>query len=315
VDEWTAGFERALTKDVRFSATGIWRENKNIVDSVYPDARWVPITLPVPAGPIKGQPLNLYSWTNRTDSWENGYITNVDGFQYLNPAGQVLATAHAYRRYKALMFVLNKRFGDRWQAQASYVLSKTDGTLDNRGGGANAGFSHQWETPNLAIVNADGPAGYDMRHEVKVYATYQVPKIDVGINAIYNYFSGYPYAPIANYSGAARRALGLGVSPSAWRRPLAEPRGYGYYPNQSLFNLRLEKIFKFGPANDRIAVYADINNLFNSGVTTRVVTRLDGSTVGIQSPETPTCPCEVPFQGPVSIVAPRQVTFGVRWSF
>ena len=40
VDEWTAGLERELTKDVRLSVTGIWRQDKNIQGSVYPDARW-----------------------------------------------------------------------------------------------------------------------------------------------------------------------------------------------------------------------------------------------------------------------------------
>ncbi len=313
VDEWTAGFERALTKDFRLSATGIWRENKNIVDSVYPDARWTPVTLSIPDGPIEGQPIDLYSWTNQADTWENGYITNVDGFQYRSPDGQVLTTANAYRRYKALMFVLSKRLSNRWLAQVSYVLSKTQGALDNRGIGANAGFSHQWETPNLAVVNADGPSSYDMRHEVKVFATYQIPKLEVGVNGYYRYFSGYPYAPIANFSGDDRRALGLASSPSAFRRPLAEPRGFGYYDNQSLLNLRLEKIFKFGQHNDRIALYADINNVFNGGVITQVVTRLDGTTVG--TTECDGTYCSVPYAGPVSIIEPRQLTFGLRWSF
>jgi hypothetical protein len=313
VDEWTAGFERTLSKGVRLSATGIWRENKNTVDSVYPDARWEPTTLSIPDGPLEGQPLGLYSWTNRTDSWANGYITNVNGFRYLGPDGQTVATAHAYRRYKGLMLVLSKRFTNRWQAQASYVLSKTQGTLDNRSFGANTGFSHQWETPNLAVVNADGPSGFDMRHEVKLFATYQIPKIELGVNAYYRFFSGYPYAPIVNFSGDDREALGLGSFPSAWRRPLAAPRGYGYYDNQSLMDLRLEKIFKIGPGSDRIAAYVDINNVFNSGVITQVVTRLDGTTVG--TTECDGSYCDVPYGGPVSILEPRQVTFGLRWSF
>lgn len=316
VDEWTVGFERALTKDVRLSVTGIWRENKNTIDTVFPDARWTPVTLPIPDGPLAGQPLGLYKWTNRADTWTNGYITNVNGFQYLSPDGQVLATAHAYRRYQGLMFVLSKRLSNRWQAQASYVLSKTEGTVDNRGFGVNTGFSYQWQTPNLAIVNADGPTGYDMRHEVKVFATYRIPKIEVGVNAYYRFFSGYPNAPIVNFSGSAnRQALGLSFYPSAWRRPLAEPRGSFYYDSQSLLDLRLEKIFKLGDGKDRIALYADVNNVLNSGTLTRVVTRLDGSTVGTVTPDTPTCPCEVPFQGPVAIVAPRQLTLGARWSF
>jgi hypothetical protein len=43
------------------------------------------------------------------------------------------------------------------------------------------------------------------------------------------------------------------------------------------------------------------------------VTRLDGTTVG--TTECDGTYCEVPYEGPVSIIEPRQVTFGVRWSF
>jgi len=79
-------------------------------------------------------------------------------------------------------------------------------------------------------------------------------------------------------------------------------------------DLRLEKVFKVGGGKDRIAVYADIANVFNSGTINRVVTRLDGTTVGTAE-SNPGCPCSVPFGGPFSLVAPRQVTLGARWSF
>jgi len=204
VDEWTAGFERAITQNIRLSATGICARTRTSSTPSTRRALGARHALD-PDGPLEGQPLGLYSWTNRTDSWENGYITNVNGFRYLGPDGQTVATANAYRRYKGLMLVLSKRFSNRWQAQASYVLSKTVGTLDNRGIGANAGFSHQWETPSLAVVNADGVSSYDMRHEVKLFATYQIPKIELGVNAYYRYFSGYPYAPIVTSRATTER--------------------------------------------------------------------------------------------------------------
>ena len=62
VDEWTAGIERELTKDVRLSLTGIWRQDKNIQASVYPDARWTPTTV---TNGLTGQPLTVYNWANR----------------------------------------------------------------------------------------------------------------------------------------------------------------------------------------------------------------------------------------------------------
>jgi hypothetical protein len=143
VDEFTVGFERALSNDFRLAVTGIWRENKNIVDAVLPDARFERVAfVPSRANPVTGdpdtgtaQPVDTFRWLNRTDSESNGFITNVDGWQYLGPDGNPVATAKAYRKYKGAMFVLSKRLKDRWQAQVSYVLSKTEATADNRGFG------------------------------------------------------------------------------------------------------------------------------------------------------------------------------------
>ena len=53
------------------------------------------------------------------------------------------------------MAVLNKRYTNRWQAQISYVLAKATGNVDNTGSAQVA--TRQFETPNLALVNADGP--------------------------------------------------------------------------------------------------------------------------------------------------------------
>jgi hypothetical protein len=328
VDEFTAGFERALGKGFRLAVTGIYRENKNFVDSVFPDARWEPITLTVPdyrlqptdpPSALAGQPLNVYSWVNRTDSQSNGLITNVDGFQYKDPSGNVIGTARAFRKYRGLMFVLSKRFTDRWQAQVSYVLSKSEGTSDNSSFSANAGISHQWETPNLALVNADGPLGEDRRNEVKIFASYQVPKIDVGINAYFRHLDGIPYTPLVRFSSDNRAALGLTIVPSAYRTILAEPRGSRRLPNQNILDLRLDKIFKIRSGTDRISVYVDIANVFNTNTINEVRTRLDPTTLGSAATVVPPghdpCPCDVPFEGPLSIVPPRQLTLGARWSF
>jgi hypothetical protein len=119
VDEWTAGFERALTGDTRLSVTGIWRENKNIIDSVYPDSRWEPVTLSIPDGPLEGQPIDLYSWTNQADSWENGHLARTGSIQ--EPGGQVVTTADAFRRYKA--HIVLGSTSQPVAGQASYVLS------------------------------------------------------------------------------------------------------------------------------------------------------------------------------------------------
>ena len=127
VDETSLGFERAITNDIRLSVTGIYRDNKNAIGSVNPPARWSPTT----ATDGLGQTQNLYRWTNVAASETSQIITNPDGFQFLDPSGNVLGTVDTTKRYKALMFVASKRFTNRWQAQVSYVLSKAYGSVDN----------------------------------------------------------------------------------------------------------------------------------------------------------------------------------------
>jgi hypothetical protein len=144
---------------------------------------------------------------------------------------------------------------------------------------------------------------------VKVFASYQIPKVDVGLNVYYRYLTGLPYNSRMRFSGGDRRELGLPLVPSAWRTVLAEPRGSRRLDNQSLLDLRVEKIFRVG--NDRLAVYADIANVFNSSVVDDVYTRIDGTTVGTAE----TGFTDLPFGGPTSVIAPRQITFGARWSF
>jgi hypothetical protein len=64
--------------------------------------------------------------------------------------------------------------------------------------------------------------------------------------------------------GADRSELGYTIVPSSMRTFLAEQRGSRNYEDQSILDLRIEKVLKIGD-NDRISVYADIANVFNSG--------------------------------------------------
>lgn len=309
VDEWTAGFERALGNDVRVGVTGIYRENKNIIDAVLPDARFAPIAFtPDQEDAAPYGPINTFAWLNADTSQANGLITNVDGWRYLDDNGNTVATAHAFRHYKSLMFVLNKRLTNRWQAQVSYVLSKTVGTNDNSTFGAAAGNSNTWKTPLTAVTNADGLVGEDRRHEFKVLAGFEIPKVEVSVNAYYRFLSGIPYNVRYRLDSTDRALLGYPSSPTTQRTMLLEPRGSASLENQSLLDLRVEKIFKLGGDSGRISVYADIANLFNAGTVSEVEDRVDGESLG---PDL----VHVPLGGPLSLVPPRQVTLGARWSF
>lgn len=291
-DEVSVAWEQQLGKDMKFSATGIYRSAKNFINSELIGGIWTPISYTVPS-PWTGPPLTIYKWANRTSSPQY-LIQNVDSVAFAMSDGTTITTDQS-RKYRGLMLVLTRSLKDRWQAQASYVLSKTDGNVSNSG---EAGInSSQFSTPNGILVNAFGPSGYDRRHEIKIMAGYQIPKVEVALNAYILAVSGYNYTPYAsvrsstiNYVSSASVNL--------------EPRGSRSVPFDNELTLRAEKVFRVGM--HRFGAYVDISNLFNSGVATAVVTNTAGSTVLGKL---------VPFETPTALIPARQATLGVRWSF
>ena len=298
VDEFLLALERSLRSDLTLSVTGIWRNNKNFVGSVNPSARWGPTTV---ENGITGEPLGVYNWVNQDESDLDFVITNPDGFQFLDPEGNVIGTAEASRRYKALMLVLNKRLSNRWQAQGSYVLSKNEGTVDPFFT-ESVGYGRQWENPNLGLVNAVGEFEGSLRHEFKVLASYFIPKIDVDLSGYFRSISGPRYAPYQRFS-----ADEIDYPLASGREPYLEPRGSRTLDTETILDLRVEKAFLLGGTRgDRVAFYADFTNIFNSGLVTDIQDRfpsieIEGTTV--------------PFEGPAAFIEPRQMTLGVRWTF
>jgi hypothetical protein len=299
VDEFTLGFERALSGTMRLSLTGIWRDNKNFVNSVAPDARWTEVN----TVDDNNQPLTLYNWSNRTASNQNYVIRNVEGYQYLRPDGSVIATVDPFRRYRAFMAVLNKRYTDRWQAQVSYVFANARGNVDNSSAAQVA--TRQFETPNLALVNSEGESSNTPEHEFKLLGSYQIPGIEASINAFYVATSGLPYNRVQQFPNSLLNTTGLS---STYRRIPITPRGDAHLPTFHRLDLRLEKNFTL-PGSNRVGIYSDISNLFNQGIVTNVVTRPTAVTL----PDGSTF--DLPYNTPGGIQQARQIRIGARWSF
>jgi hypothetical protein len=283
------------------SLTGIWREDKNIQASVYPDARWSPTSV---TNGLTGQPLTVYNWTNIQASQETPLLTNVDGFVYRDANGGSLGTAVAERKYKGLMFVLDRRFSNRWQGRISYVLSKTEGSIANTASNS-YGQTTQFETPTNALVFAEGRPVNDRTHEIKAFGTWQIPKIEVGLNGYYRYLSGRTWTPFQRYSGSAINWPGFG---SQGRQPWLEPRGSRRLEGESFLDLRIEKIFNLGAGTDRLSVYADIQNVFNAGTIIAVNGRYPEVSIGGYDEP-------IAFGDPTTITGPRRILLGARWSF
>ena len=299
VDEATIGFERALTSDLRIAATGIWRDSVNFIGSVSPSARWTPTQL---TNALTDQPITLYRWANRSASEDDFVIRNVEGFQYLTAEGQVIGTLDPFRRYRALMLVLTKRYTNRWQAQISYVLSKATGNVDNTSGQQIA--SSIFETPVRSLVNTEGNLTNDRRHEFKVLASYRIPKVDVSLNTFVRAMSGRNYTPFQQFTNAQLNA------PASKRQPWLEPRGSRRLPTDVTVDIRLEKEFSLG-GRDRIGIFADITNMTNRSTVTSRLTRVPTTEVTVAPGES----VDLPFEAPGAIVAPRQAQIGFRWAF
>ncbi|MBX7184764.1 MAG: TonB-dependent receptor [Vicinamibacteria bacterium] len=320
VDEFSFGFERALRNNVRLAVTGIMRDNKNFIGQVLPSARWTRQTGTSPAPNGKNlvhpaTPYTYYRWANRSASAGDVYITNPDGFQYLDPAGNVLGTVDAYRKYKGAMFVLTKNYSNRWRAQLSYVWSQTKGTVNNSSEGT-YGVSSFYASPTMSLVNADGNLSNDRTHEIKAMVGVQIPKVEVAINAYFRSISGGTYAPYVQLSGSTTNysTTGYYFASSAGRRPSLEPRGSRRLDTLNILDLRLEKIFTI-KGDHRLSVYSDITNALNVDTVTSVFNNVGGTGVFNPPPAALGSTTSVPFGGPAAITPPRQIQVGARWSF
>jgi hypothetical protein len=304
VDEWTAGFERALSASTRFAVIGVYRTNRNFIDSILPTALWAPVQV---TNLLTNQPLTVYRWANRDQSQGDRLITNIDGFVYRDAQGRPLGAAEASRKYRALIVSLDTSHGERWHAMASYVLSKADGATDNTFG-PSVGLTSNYEFATRALVNGFGAATYDRRHEFKVLASYQIPKLELGVSAFYRAISGLHYTPFQELL-----ASDLNV-PGPTLAVLLEAMGSRTLPVESYLDMRVEKVFKLGAGERRLGVYADIRNVFNADTTVAAQSEVPSVQIpGVQDAQGN--PVPILFGAPTAIAAPRQLLLGARYTF
>jgi len=312
VDEINFGFEQEFSRTYKFTATAILRDWKNFLNSVLNGATWTPFDYAPKAwtysgpSPISASTVTLYKWANPS-SVPSFTIGNTDSVNYALSNGGSLAV-DGYRKYRGLMLMFERAYKNRWQARISYVLSKTTGTINNS---TYAGISSgQFETPNTIAVFSDGATGYDRRHELKIFAGYQIPVAEVSINGYWRFLSGQPYAPYARISGSSFKW------PNSINVNLAAPDAFRL-PNQTNLDLRFEKVFNFGV--NRFGIYADIQNLSNELTVLTAQTRYPDRTLSYHDPAdsdpAALTDVKVPFGYPLTVSPSRQVTFGFRWSF
>ncbi|MGH9319504.1 MAG: hypothetical protein ACRD21_20935, partial [Vicinamibacteria bacterium] len=218
-------------------------------------------------------------------------LTDPDAriFQLTNPDG-------FFTEYNGLLLTFNKRWSDRWQAVVSYTLSKAEGLIVSNGNspsgaqssasfaGANSRFGRD---PN-DLTNATGNLLNDRTHMFRVQTAYEIPNVDILVGAAIQHLTGKPYG--------AQAQVGL---PQGGRQIYVEPLGAFRLEPQTLLDLRISKIFRFGEER-RIEVVADILNLFQEEAGESLVSRnFYGSTFGV----------------PATFIDPMRAMIGVKLHF
>ncbi len=252
-DELNVGIERELFKDIRLGVRYIRKWDRKLLEDVDQNALdynalmstgeliWTNYTPVTATDPYDGSTVTFY---NRVQARATNLVIT-------NPPG-------ANRDYKGLEFTLEKRFSNNWQMSASYVYAKSTGLIGTEFNDSHSGTNY-YNDPNYHI-NALGNFYLERRNQVKVQALWRGPW---GIN-----FSGY-YRLLGglSYQRQVRAIDLLGANLRQGARTInVEARGSRKYPDLSILDLRMEKMFRFGKVN--LYLFADCFNALNINTAT-----------------------------------------------
>lgn len=251
MDQAIFGVQHELFPNFSVGVTGIYRKNTNFIDDVLTDTSGWQAVMREDPGPDNqlgtsddpGQMLTFYQQVSDPD--DNRYlITNPDG---------------AYREYKGIELMAEKRFSDRWMLQGSWVISKIEGNYNNTG---NFGNSSEYDNPNLDPrfqPFRDGRLTNDNTHLAKLLGMWQGPW---GVIASGAYF----FTSGQTFTRTVRQRIDIN------REVFAEPRGSQRYDARHQLDGKLEKQFTLGDGK-RLGVTLEGFNLFNTSTITGRTTR------------------------------------------
>ncbi|MFB3852709.1 MAG: carboxypeptidase regulatory-like domain-containing protein [Vicinamibacterales bacterium] len=281
-NEVTAGLDRELLPDLRFSTVFTWRSERYqqaSLNTAAPLDTWVLVSRfdPGPDGLTGTNDDGTYSYYDRTLAGTQTLITN---------------DLTARQTYKGVEITATKRMSRRWQMLAGYTYSVTEQR------------DLSVATSPNAFLNTEGRVFNDRPHQLKITGSYVLP-YDIYVGANYRFQNGPPInrtisAPLSFGGGSTT----VNVEPPASHR----------LPSLQTFALRVAKTFRVG-ANRTVEVDVDIDNLTNANtvweqrsLTGRLNVRRDGSPTGelinIQQ-----------FLSPTQILAPRIIRFGAAFRF
>ena len=273
VNEWTAGFEHELVKNLTFGFRGIYRAQGSVIeDGSFDDGDTYFLFNPgEPLGPGAGGPEG-----------------NTEFKACNNP--DIGCFGRARRYYRALEFTLNRRFANNFSFNSSYVFSSLignyEGLFRNDNGQADPNITSLFDLVSL-LGNTYGRLPNDRPHQFKFNGSYETPwKLIVSGNfyaqsgapfnqlvphPVYGDDEGFgvprgtaivPDLSDINGNGGISNAIGSNRSPTTYNLDL----GF-YYPIQLSENMRLRfTVDWFNVLNLQRALTLDNTFLIDSGV-------------------------------------------------
>ncbi len=246
-DQFSIGFEREAFTDVAFSATYVRKDGHEYVG--WEDIRGV--YEPGTATLQNGQAVPVFS-----------LVSAAQDRLYLLANQEEL-----FLRYNGLLLTFEKRWADRWQALVSYSISEATGLQASSGSGpgdgqssTTFGFVRFGRDPNH-YTNATGPLNNDRTHIFRVQGAVEIPNVGVLVGANFQHLTGHPWAAFATVR-LPQGSTGI----------LTETRGARRLPAQTLLDLRVSKIFRFG-RKGKVEILADLLNLLNDSAEVNLVSR------------------------------------------
>ena len=189
-----------------------------------------------------------------------------------NPGTRPGDTDPLVRKYNGLELVLRKRGSADWQLEGSYVLGHASGNVSNSFAGS---LWADYTNPN-SLVNRTGRLPMDIRHQFKLYGSYQVPH-GPSVSASFQVLSGLPWNDnFQAFDVESPRGATLvrffktqfpQIESETFIDVAGEPAGTRRFDTQQVLDLRAEKKFPIGYRT--LSVIADVFNVLNANTIVR----------------------------------------------
>jgi outer membrane receptor protein involved in Fe transport len=265
-DEFTAGVERQVLRDMRVGVMYYYRTNRKqfgVRNTAVPTSAYTPFQITVANGPggTKTNPapqqVTVYNLASSLVSARNNIRDNEP---YLDTD------------YKGVEFTASKRFSRNWQMVAGLTIGENKGGVNTSAGSGQSGTA-DLNDPNNTVL-PEGIIGNDSKVAFRLSGSYRLPyDITFAGSMISN--NGYPFVSTANVTAAqALSGAGVALTRSSQTVILAS-RGDERLDNVTSIDFRLSKRFRF--AGRSFTPQIDFFNITNSAAVVSVQNAVGGT--------------------------------------